>query len=126
MKQFFTMIYNFFVKHISLFILRARFSVYLIDVFLSYFDNFSGNSNGRHPYSHCHAKGHFGHFDPCLKTYKALSALLQSFGKFCSYDLRMKFFFNWDSLHARLNSHYEAWSYKKKKHKKIKTYRKFV
>ena len=28
------------------------------------------------------------------------------------------FFFNWDSLHERLNSHYEAWSYKKKKHKK--------
>ena len=27
-------------------------------------------------------------------------------------------FFNWDSLHARLNSHYEAWSYKEKKHKK--------
>ena len=27
----------------------------------------------------------------------------------------------WDSLHARLKSHYEAWSYKKKKHKKIKT-----
>ena len=27
------------------------------------------------------------------------------------------FFFNWDSLHARLNSHYKAWSYKKK-HKK--------
>ena len=23
------------------------------------------------------------------------------------------FFFNWDSLYARLNSHYEAWSYKK-------------
>ena len=34
------------------------------------------------------------------------------------------FFFNWDSLHARLNSHYKAWSYKKKKHKKIKAYRK--
>ena len=32
-------------------------------------------------------------------------------------------FFNWDSLHARLNSHYKAWSYKKKKHKKIKAYR---
>ena len=29
------------------------------------------------------------------------------------------FFFNYDSLHARLNSHYNAWSYKKKKHKKI-------
>ena len=28
------------------------------------------------------------------------------------------FFFNWDSLHARLNSHYEAWSYKKKKAQK--------
>ena len=27
------------------------------------------------------------------------------------------FFFNWYSLHARLNSHYEAWSYKKRKHK---------
>ena len=27
-------------------------------------------------------------------------------------------FCNWDSLHARLNCHYEAWSYKKKKHKK--------
>ena len=29
-------------------------------------------------------------------------------------------FFNWDSLHARLNSHCKAWSYKKKKHKKTK------
>ena len=28
------------------------------------------------------------------------------------------FFFNWDSPHVRLNSQYEAWSYKKKKHKK--------
>ena len=26
-------------------------------------------------------------------------------------------FFNWDSLQARLNNHYGAWSYKKKKHK---------
>ena len=34
------------------------------------------------------------------------------------------FLFNWLSLHARLNSHYKAWSYKKKEHKKIKTYRK--
>ena len=29
-------------------------------------------------------------------------------------------FFYWDSLHARLDSHYKAWSYKKKKYKKIK------
>ena len=35
-------------------------------------------------------------------------------------------FFNWDLLHARLNSHCKAWSYKKRKHKKIKTYRKSV
>ena len=32
------------------------------------------------------------------------------------------YIFNWYSLHARLNSHYEAWSYKKKKHKKVKVY----
>ena len=36
------------------------------------------------------------------------------------------FFFNWDSLHVRLNSHYEAWSYKKKSTKKILGYRKSV
>ena len=35
------------------------------------------------------------------------------------------FSFNWDSLHARLNSH-KAWNYKKKKHKKIRAYRKSV
>ena len=34
------------------------------------------------------------------------------------------FFFNWYSLHARLSSHYEAWNYKEKKHKKVKAYRK--
>ena len=37
------------------------------------------------------------------------------------------FLFNWDSLHARLNSHYEAWSDKKKKStKKVTGYRKSV
>ena len=35
-------------------------------------------------------------------------------------------FFNWDSLHAKLNSHYETWSYKKKKHKKVKAYMKSI
>ena len=33
---------------------------------------------------------------------------------------------NWDSHHARLNNHYKAWSCKKKKHKKIKAYRKSI
>ena len=36
------------------------------------------------------------------------------------------FFKKQDSLHARLSSHYETGSYKKKKYKKIKTYKKFV
>ena len=36
------------------------------------------------------------------------------------------FFFNCDSLHARLNSQYEACSYKKKSTKKITAYRKSV
>ena len=35
-------------------------------------------------------------------------------------------FLNWDSLHARLNSRYEAWSSKKKKLKKINAQRKSV
>ena len=34
--------------------------------------------------------------------------------------------FNWDSFHARLNNHLEAWSYMKKKHKNIKAYKKSV
>ena len=36
------------------------------------------------------------------------------------------FLFNWDSLHARLKSHYEAWSYKKRSTKNITGYRKSV
>ena len=42
---------------------------------------------------------------------------------FVVFHVRLTFFFfNWDSLHARLNSHYKACSYKKKKKepKKIK------
>ena len=42
------------------------------------------------------------------------------------FDIPEHFFFNWDSLHARLNSHYEAWSYKKKKYEKIRAHRKSV
>ena len=39
----------------------------------------------------------------------------------CVYQMEIGIY--WDSLHARLNSHYKAWSYKKKKQKKIKTYK---
>ena len=41
------------------------------------------------------------------------------------YPLKIAFF-NWDSLQARLNSHYEPWSYREKKHIKVKEYRKSV
>ena len=40
--------------------------------------------------------------------------------------LLLDLFKNWDSLHARLNSYCKVWSYKKKKHKKIKAYRESV
>ena len=33
---------------------------------------------------------------------------------------KSNFVLNWGSLHARLNSHYQAWSYGKKKYKKIR------
>ena len=36
------------------------------------------------------------------------------------------FFFNWDLLHAMLNSHCKTWSYKKKIRKTIKAHRKSV
>ena len=40
------------------------------------------------------------------------------------FSIILKVFFqflNWNSLQARLESHYEAWSYKKKKNKKVKS-----
>ena len=42
------------------------------------------------------------------------------------YSISFFFLFNWDSLHARLNSHCKAWIYKKKKHKKIRAHKKSV
>ena len=42
------------------------------------------------------------------------------------YNDVLLYFVNYDSLHAKLNSHYKAWSCTKKKHKKIKAYRKSV
>ena len=35
-------------------------------------------------------------------------------------------FFTWDSLHARLNSHYKASTYKNKNHTKIRAHMKSV
>ena len=41
-----------------------------------------------------------------------------------SSEEKVKVYFKnkWNSLHTSLNSHYKAWSYKKKKYKKIKAY----
>ena len=42
----------------------------------------------------------------------------------CLQPIFFFFFFDWNSLHAKLNIYYKAWSYKKRKHKKIKAYMK--
>ena len=48
----------------------------------------------------------------------------------CSFCLQLIWsefsFFNWNSLHARPNSHYKIWSYKEKKKEKTKGYKKSV
>ena len=76
----------------------------------------------------------------CLQTHIELMSASQCLGAFvsvaeaqgwnktlCMPKKHMKIiFFNWYSLHARLSSHYEAWSYKKRKHKKVKAYRKSI
>ena len=54
------------------------------------------------------------------------SPIGRSFQKVCERDRDNFFFLIWNLLHARLNSHYEAWSYKKRKHKKVKAYRKSI
>ena len=60
--------------------------------------------------------------EPYMK--KGIFGTIKNWKSFCFItkiqDARTSqwFSFNSDSLHARLNSHYEAWSYTKKKHKK--------
>ena len=46
-----------------------------------------------------------------------LSLVTKVFEELVNNRIVYHLFFNWDSLHGRLNSHYKAWSYKKKKHK---------
>ena len=59
----------------------------------------------------------------CISSIRWRAFDLSNFPKYLVCILCL-IFFNWDSLHAGLNSYYEAWNYKKKKHKKIKVYRK--
>ena len=69
-------------------------------------------------------------FRGLVKTSLNLSLLVCIYSLSCLVPdmktMKKFIFLNWDSLHARLNSHYEAWSYKKKKHKKIRAHRKSV
>ena len=39
---------------------------------------------------------------------------------------QIELFLNSDSLYGKMSSHYEEWSYRKKKHKKFKAYMKSV
>ena len=72
---------------------------------------------------------------PCLSLFVSLSVSVSSLSLYLCLSLSLSLslslcnnllFFNWNPLHPRLNSHCEAWSYKKKKHKKITAYRKSV
>ena len=56
---------------------------------------------------------------------KKNGALIHSM-KFISPEAALYLFCDWDSLHARLNSHCKAWKYKKKRHEKIKAYKKWL
>ena len=59
-----------------------------------------------------------------LKPYIDMNTeLMKAAENYFEKDLFNFFFFDWFSLHAKLNNHYEAWSYKKRKHKKVKAYR---
>ena len=54
-----------------------------------------------------------------IYTYKRQSGYINT--QIVSLDINI-YIYNWDSLRARLNSHYEAWSYKKRSTKKVAGY----
>ena len=58
----------------------------------------------------------------CMVVFIVFDCYYYCFYYCCCYY----YFLNWDLIHARLSSHYEAWSYEKKKHKKLTAYRKYV
>ena len=55
-------------------------------------------------------------FDFIAQSLEILVAFASVFGA----TYLSEFFFNWDPLHARLNSLYEAWSYKERRTKRLK------
>ena len=66
------------------------------------------------------------YFASIAETTKKTKYSHKNFSDYLSneHNISATFFFNWYSLHARLNNHYKAWSYKKRKPKKVKAYRK--
>ena len=63
---------------------------------------------------------------PNVSNYEYQIQIMQKNKTIVLNSANIYIFFNWYSLHARLSSHYEAWSYKKRKHKKVKAYRKSI
>ena len=63
-------------------------------------------------------------FNLTLLTYNSAKMVVEIL-HFLSYYYYY-YYFNWDSLYARLSSHYEAWSYNKRSIKKITGYRKSI
>ena len=61
-------------------------------------------------------------YHQCFYTYETFGHYVPIVKVFLSHC--WSFLSNCDSLYVRLNSHYKAWSYKKKKDKKIKAYSK--
>ena len=72
---------------------------------------------------------HWLYFTQCLTSFSSFDHLphiyawslilfLLTIARFSRSTHANMFFLNWDSLHARLNSHYEARSYKKRSTKK--------
>ena len=59
-------------------------------------------------------------YHQCFYTYATFEHYVPIVKVFLSHC--RSFLSNWDSLYVRLNSHYKAWSYKKRKDKKIKAY----
>ena len=59
-------------------------------------------------------------YHQCFYTYETFEHYAPIVKVFLSHC--RSFLSNWDSLYVRLNSHYKAWSYKKRKDKKIKAY----
>ena len=61
-------------------------------------------------------------YHQCFYTYETFEHYVPIVKVFLSHC--RSFLSNWDSLYVRLNNHYKAWSYKKKKDEKIKAYSK--